>query len=51
MKFQHEEIGGRIAMANQHGQTKKPFRQEKPKEKRKPDYTGARQQKRGELQD
>ncbi len=48
MKNFEMEVGGRVAMANQHGQTKKPYRQEKQKEKRKPDYTGARQQKRGE---
>ena len=47
MKNFEMEVGGRVAMANQHGQTKKPYRQEKQKEKRKPDYTGARQQKRG----
>ena len=47
MKNFEMEVGGRVAMANQHGKTKKPYRQEKQKEKRKPDYTGARQQKRG----
>lgn len=54
MKNFDMEIGGRFStkllMANQQGQTKKPYREEKPKQKRKPDYTGARQQKRGEIE-
>ena len=45
------ELGGRFntskLMANQQ-ETKKPYREPKPKEKRKPDYKNARSQKRGE---
>lgn len=55
MKYQEFEVGGRInnrvGMANHQGQAKKPYREEKPKQKRKPDYAGARSQKRGEFND
>lgn len=55
MKNFDMEIGGRFStrmlMANQQWQTKKPFREKKQKEQRKPDYSKARQQKRGDFQD
>jgi len=47
-----EEISGHInkreLMKNQQNQDKKPYREVKPKEKRKPDYSDARKQKRGD---
>lgn len=51
MKFQIEESGGRISMLHKVAKEKKPYREAKPKQKRKPDYAGARQQKRGDFQD
>ena len=55
MKNFDMELGGRfstrILMAIPQGQTKKPFREKKQKEQRKPDYSKARQQKRGDFQD
>ena len=50
--FEDFEVGGRISsrytLAEKQEQTRKPFRDVKPREKRKPDYTKARKQKRGE---
>lgn len=46
------EVGGRVntryMLAEKQEKTRKPFRDSKPREKRKPDYTNARKQKRGE---
>lgn len=48
------EVGGRYStrafLAEKQGKTRKPYRDERPKEKRKPDYTNARKQKRGETE-
>lgn len=43
------EVGGKVStrrLSTPQGQTKKPMRECVPKDKRKPDYAGAREQKR-----
>lgn len=55
MKYQEFEVGGRVSnrvlLATQPAQTRRPYREEKPKQKRKPNYAAARSQKRGEFND